>query len=173
MRFQSTRDAQHVDGLSEAISRGLAPDGGLYVPQQIPSIGRDAFAGADSLAEIARRLIEPFAAGDALAAPLPQITRDAFNFPAPVVDVATPPDDGGNDDPAEEQPVRTSARAKQDAADHRMTTPEDLSGPHPDPPPAAPRVSCSATAPCLPEGEAERHIGSGRVRLPMSGLRRR
>jgi threonine synthase len=91
MRFQSTRDAHHVVGLSEAISRGLAPDGGLYVPQRIPSSGREIFGDTDTLAEIACCLIQPFAAGDALAAPLPQITRDAFNFPAPVVDVAGAP----------------------------------------------------------------------------------
>jgi threonine synthase len=91
MRYQSTRAAEHVVGLSEAIARGLAPDGGLYVPERLPAIDREVFAGADSLPEIARRLIEPFAAGDALSAQLPAITRDAFNFPAPIVDVAGAP----------------------------------------------------------------------------------
>ncbi|HEX7375002.1 MAG TPA: threonine synthase [Steroidobacteraceae bacterium] len=87
MRFLSTRDAQHGVGLSEAIARGLAPDGGLYVPEALPAIGREVFADAGTLVEVAQRLIGPFAAGDALAALLPAITGDAFNFPAPVVDV--------------------------------------------------------------------------------------
>lgn len=91
MRFQSTRDSRHRVGLSEAISRGLAPDGGLYVPERLPVIRREAFDDAGTLPEIAYRLIEPFAAGDALSGQLPAITRDAFNFPAPIVDVTGAP----------------------------------------------------------------------------------
>jgi len=91
MRFQSTRDARHVTGLSAAISRGLAPDGGLYVPDALPRIPREAFAGAESLVEVARRLLAPFAAGDALESQLAAITADAFNFPAPIVDVPAAP----------------------------------------------------------------------------------
>ena len=87
MRFLSTRDAQHGVGLSEAVARGLAPDGGLYVPEALPTIGREAFAGAGSLVDVAQRLIRPFAAGDALAGQVAAITADAFTFAAPVVDV--------------------------------------------------------------------------------------
>jgi threonine synthase len=88
MRFVSTRDARHAAGLSEAIARGLAPDGGLYVPEALPVIGREAFAGADTLADVAQRLIAPFATGDGLSTQLAAIAADAFNFPAPVVDVS-------------------------------------------------------------------------------------
>jgi threonine synthase len=87
MRFQSTRDPSHAVALSEAIARGLAPDGGLYVPEGLPRLEAARFVGAASLAELADRLIAPFAAGDAMAGALPGITRDAFNFPAPLVDV--------------------------------------------------------------------------------------
>lgn len=41
MKYVSTRDASSVKAkvsASEAICRGLAPDGGLYVPESIPSI---------------------------------------------------------------------------------------------------------------------------------------
>ncbi len=87
MRFQSTRNPSHAVGLSDAIARGLAPDGGLYVPEALPRLDVARFAGAASLAEVAERLIAPFAAGDAMADALPEITRDAFNFPAPLVDL--------------------------------------------------------------------------------------
>ena len=87
MRFQSTRNPSHAVGLSEAIARGLAPDGGLYVPEVLPGLDAARFAGAASLAELAERLIAPFAAGDAMAGALSEITRDAFNFPAPLVEV--------------------------------------------------------------------------------------
>ena len=87
MRFRSTRNPSHGVGLSEAIARGLAPDGGLYVPESLPRLEAARFEGAASLAELAERLIAPFAAGDAMADRLPEIARDAFNFPAPLVDV--------------------------------------------------------------------------------------
>jgi threonine synthase len=87
MRFQSTRDASHAVGLSEAIARGLAPDGGLYVPTALPDIDVAALAAAGDLPTLAALLIEPFAAGDAMAGRLAGITQDAFNFPVPVVEV--------------------------------------------------------------------------------------
>jgi threonine synthase len=88
MRFQSTRDAAHTAGLGEAIARGLAPDGGLYVPVSLPQADVAALAAAGDLPALAERLIAPFAAGDDVARQLGEITRDAFNFPAPVVEVA-------------------------------------------------------------------------------------
>ena len=33
MHYISTRNADHAVTLGEAIARGIAPDGGLYVPQ--------------------------------------------------------------------------------------------------------------------------------------------
>jgi threonine synthase len=87
MRFQSTRDAGHDVGLSEAIARGLAPDGGLYVPTQLPALGSARLAEAQDLPQLAARLIAPFAGDDPLAGYLGAITSDAFNFPAPVVEV--------------------------------------------------------------------------------------
>jgi len=87
MRFQSTRDAAHAVGLGEAIARGLAPDGGLYVPTSLPELRVAALAAARDLPAMAESLIAPFAAGDPMAEHLGDITRDAFNFPAPVVDV--------------------------------------------------------------------------------------
>jgi len=87
MRFQSTRDKGHLVGLSAAIARGLAPDGGLYVPTELPALATAGLTAAQDLPQLAARLIEPFAGGDPLAPRLDAITRDAFNFPAPVVEV--------------------------------------------------------------------------------------
>jgi len=36
MKFQSTRDIKSEAAPSEAILRGIAPDGGLYVPEKFP-----------------------------------------------------------------------------------------------------------------------------------------
>jgi threonine synthase len=84
MRYHSTRDSAATVTLSEAISRGIAPDGGLYVPEQFPAFAPADFAGADSLAGVAARLLAPFFAGDSLAPALDDICREAFDFPVPL-----------------------------------------------------------------------------------------
>lgn len=85
MLFHSTRNFSHRVNLSAAIAQGIAPDGGLYVPESLPQFTVNDFDGLNELAEIAAKLIAPFAAGDALAASLAEICREAFDFPAPLV----------------------------------------------------------------------------------------
>ncbi|MEL1264806.1 threonine synthase [Pseudoxanthomonas putridarboris] len=90
MNFISTRNASSAATLSQAIAAGLAPDGGLYVPEALPA-ARDLRAGRD-IAETAAALLQPFFAGDALEGQLASICREAFDFPAPLVPLATPGD---------------------------------------------------------------------------------
>jgi threonine synthase len=90
MNFISTRNNSPAATLSQAIVAGLAPDGGLYVPEALPS-ERPLELGSD-LADTAAQLIAPFFAGDALADELPAICRQAFDFPAPMLPLATPDD---------------------------------------------------------------------------------
>jgi threonine synthase len=87
MRFRSTRDAGLEASLSDAIRRGIAPDGGLYVPEHFPAFQPQEFDGAESLPDVAERLLAPFFAGDSLAPELTPIVREAFDFPAPLVPV--------------------------------------------------------------------------------------
>jgi threonine synthase len=82
MIFRSTRGRSPDVGFSAALLQGLAPDGGLYVPDSWPDLSGVAPA---ALPDVGASLVGAFAAGDALAAQVPDITRDAFNFPAPVV----------------------------------------------------------------------------------------
>jgi threonine synthase len=90
MKFISTRDPSLSATLSQAIAAGLAPDGGLYVPAELPA-SRELKAGAN-LAETAVQLLAPFFEGDALAAELPAICHEAFDFAAPLKPLATPGD---------------------------------------------------------------------------------
>ncbi|HSX61108.1 MAG TPA: threonine synthase [Tahibacter sp.] len=92
MNFVSTRGGAAPSGLSAAIAAGLAPDGGLYVPATLPSFSPREFDGCESLPEIATRLLQPFFDGDPLAAELPAICAEAFDFAAPLVALATPQD---------------------------------------------------------------------------------
>ena len=91
MKFESTRHASPAVSFGTALTQGLAPDGGLYMPESWPSIPLAAFEGASSLSDVANVMFAPFVAGDAFAGEIPAVTRDAFNFPAPLVPVA---DDG-------------------------------------------------------------------------------
>jgi len=88
MQFISTRNGQDRIAFSEALSAGLAPDGGLYVPTDWPTLARTGLAvpaAEASLAELAQQVLAPFLADDVLAEELPAIAQAAFNFPAPQV----------------------------------------------------------------------------------------
>jgi threonine synthase len=84
MHYVSTRGGGGAVRLSEAVERGLAPDGGLYVPERFPDLAPDALEGADTLPEVAERLLAPFFAGDPLESELGRICREAFTFPVPL-----------------------------------------------------------------------------------------
>ncbi|HXQ64267.1 MAG TPA: threonine synthase [Steroidobacteraceae bacterium] len=85
MQYVSTRDSGHAVGLSAALARGLAADGGLYVPERFPLARAADFDGAATLRAVAPRLLQPFFAGDALEPALPSIVTEAFDFPVPLV----------------------------------------------------------------------------------------
>jgi threonine synthase len=84
MRFHSTRHADETATLSEALARGIAPDGGLYVPDTFPSFTPADFDGLDGIAAVAPKFLAPFFAGDPLAPQLSAIVAEAFNFPVPL-----------------------------------------------------------------------------------------
>ncbi len=83
MIFASSRNVERTATLTTAIGRGLAPDGGLYIPQSLPRLQ----GGPDStlLPAVAHWALEPFFSGDQLHPELAQIASEAFNFPAPLV----------------------------------------------------------------------------------------
>jgi threonine synthase len=83
--FSSSRDASVRVGFSAALLKGLAPDGGLYVPASWPQLSPGDFAGAARLPEVAQPLLAPFLAGDRLAGELTALAHEAFSFPAPLV----------------------------------------------------------------------------------------
>jgi threonine synthase len=88
MKFISTRGSSPAVGFGEALVQGLAPDGGLYMPESWPVIPLSAFDGATTLPEVAEILLRPFVADDPIAGQLGDIVRDAFDFPAPLEPVA-------------------------------------------------------------------------------------
>ncbi len=84
MNVCSTRDERLQVPLSRALEEGIAPDGGLYVPARLPAQAARAMTSPGALDLLAPRLLAPFFDGDALAAQLPAIATEAFDFPAPL-----------------------------------------------------------------------------------------
>jgi threonine synthase len=78
VRYVSTRGGETIS-LADGIAAGLAPDGGLYVPVELPT----AHVEGATLVDRASSLLAPFFEGDALAPHLEAIVRGAFTFDAP------------------------------------------------------------------------------------------
>jgi len=86
MRYVSTRGTGTGISLSEAITAGLADDGGLFVPEKFPRVAAGAIVSSP-LSRTALHVLEPFFEGDPLANELEAIAGAAFDFPAPVTRV--------------------------------------------------------------------------------------
>ena len=87
MRYLSTRGVAPPAPAGSAMLAGLAPDGGLYVPELFPPADPAAGSRDEALAATAARLLAPFLAGDALAGELDAICAEALDFPTPLVPV--------------------------------------------------------------------------------------
>jgi len=83
VKYVSTRGGQSV-ALTDAMRQGGAPGGGLFVPESLPRVSAGDFSPDLSLSGLARQLLEPFFAGDALEPHLPQLCDGAFDFPVPL-----------------------------------------------------------------------------------------
>jgi threonine synthase len=88
MKFLTTRSGPGVS-FRTALFDGLAPDGGLYVPETIEPWADHELARLPrrTLTEIGLRALRPFARGDVDAATLEAVVVEALNFPIPLVEV--------------------------------------------------------------------------------------
>ncbi len=82
MAFKSTRSAERVS-LDEAIIHGLAPDGGLYVPDAFPQIAWQDFKNHQTLADFALHLLKPFFENSQIDFSR-AFCQAIFNFPMPL-----------------------------------------------------------------------------------------
>lgn len=88
-RYVSTRDPDApAVPFEAALRRGLAPDGGLYVPTHVPA-AEPAWRGAASVAEVARAVLSPWLA-DEVGDALNLLLDDALDFPIPLVPLGGP-----------------------------------------------------------------------------------
>jgi len=84
MKYCSTRRQSPSVDIADAIVKGIAPDGGLYVPERWPAALDWLATPAAGIPELAARLLRPFFAGSPLEPVLPALAAEAFNFPVPV-----------------------------------------------------------------------------------------
>ena len=80
MRYLSTRGQAPALDFAAATLAGLAPDGGLYVPERWPKLGAEALAELRGLAypELAVRVMTPFLDGAVAAPEFAAMVRDSY-----------------------------------------------------------------------------------------------
>lgn len=87
MLYHSTNNHQHTATLEQAVTRGLAPDGGLYMPDSVPRLPK-AFLrnmSAMTLQEVAYAIASCALNSDVPPDVLHDIVFDALNFEIPLV----------------------------------------------------------------------------------------
>jgi len=87
MRYYSTRDKSINADFSQAALCGLAPDGGLFVPEEIPQYSAQVrlSLGTMDFRDIAFETIKPYVYDVITDSALSDIVHEAFTFGAPAV----------------------------------------------------------------------------------------
>ncbi len=83
MKYLSTRGDERVT-LDKALVEGIAPDGGLYMPEALPDFSPGEFDGATDIRGIAGVMLTPFFAESELEDELDGVLDETFRFPIPV-----------------------------------------------------------------------------------------
>jgi len=84
--FVSTRGSAPVP-FAQALFQGLAPDGGLYLPAEPPSLGPDRPPSDKAFAETARWAAPRLLSGAMNAGVLDRVVTESLDFPVPLVEV--------------------------------------------------------------------------------------
>jgi threonine synthase len=89
MKYLSTRENNEYISFKEAVINGLTNNGGLYVPERIPSLPSDFFEKIESYEDldIAFTVLKPFVEGSLNDTQLKSILAETLNFNIPVVPV--------------------------------------------------------------------------------------
>jgi threonine synthase len=89
IKYHSTNLRAAKVTFREALLKGLAPDGGLYMPDRIPQISREEFQTFRNLEyyQIAYEVIRKFLSPEIPDTELLRIAREAYDFQVPLEDV--------------------------------------------------------------------------------------
>jgi threonine synthase len=90
LRYRSTSRKAPLTSLRGAVLRGLAPDGGLYMPAEIARHSPEELEEFRALpfTEVCFRVVRPFATPDVPEEVLWQVVSEAINFPVKLVSLS-------------------------------------------------------------------------------------
>jgi len=90
MRYRSTSGKAPLTSLRGAVLRGLAPDGGLYMPAEIARHSQQELEDFRGLpfTEVCFRVVRPFAGAELPEEVLWQIVSESINFPVKLVSLS-------------------------------------------------------------------------------------
>jgi len=90
LRYRSTSRQSPLTSLRGAVLRGLAPDGGLYMPAEIARHSPEELEEFRGLpfTEVCFRVVRPFATPDVPEEVLWQVVSEAINFPVKLVSLS-------------------------------------------------------------------------------------
>ena len=88
MRYYSTRNKNEAVSFASAALTGLAPDGGLYVPEEVPQYSQAVKSSLGTMAftDIAYETIFPWVKDDIPGPMLQEMVHSAYPFAAPLVE---------------------------------------------------------------------------------------
>ena len=85
MNYYSTVNKTEPVDFRQALFNGLAPDGGLYLPEKIPKNNTDLFTSDLTYPEFAYNILRPYVSLSIPNDYLNNISMDAFNFEIPII----------------------------------------------------------------------------------------
>ncbi|MCU4164659.1 threonine synthase [Carboxylicivirga caseinilyticus] len=90
MQFYSTNNVSHKSDLKNAVINGLAPDKGLYMPEEIPVLPESFWIDLPNmnLGEIGYHVLKPYFCPTIPEGEFKELTKEAFNFPIPLQKVS-------------------------------------------------------------------------------------
>lgn len=87
MKFYSSNDKHNIVSAKEAVMQGIAKDGGLFMPIEIPRLPQEFFIDIENLSftQIAYKIAKLFFQDEIPSKDLLAIVTDAINFEAPLI----------------------------------------------------------------------------------------
>src|SRR5579863_8077329 len=88
MNYYSTRKNTPSVSFKTALFQGLAPDGGLYMPEYIPQLTTEELEGFETLQDVAYTVLRKWIPEEDIPEKyLADIVEKAFTFPIPLAQV--------------------------------------------------------------------------------------
>jgi threonine synthase len=90
MKYLSLNQNSKAAHFQDAVKRGLAPDRGLYFPEEIPTLPKRFFENIDriSIPEMAYEVIYPYIGDEIPKTALMKIVTETLNFEFPLVEIS-------------------------------------------------------------------------------------